>query len=108
MKTAVLMCLVLLMTMTSVAQTSSDYTKLLDQFFDRYFEFNPTAGTATGFHQYDAKLEDYSQASIARQIAFNHEFRTKFAKVDASKLSLEDRDDLALVQSSINSALLEL
>jgi uncharacterized protein (DUF885 family) len=108
MKIVGVLSLVLLMTMTSVAQTGSDYTKLLDQFFDRYFEFNPTQGTATGFHQYDAKLEDYSQASIARQIAFNHEFRTKFAKLDASKLSLEDRDDLALVQSSINSSLLEL
>src|SRR5881628_1677060 len=100
MKRVVLTILVLMMTVTTFAQTSSDYTKLLDQFFDRYFEFNPTQGTATGFHQYDAKLEDYSQAGIAKQIAFYHDFRAKFAKVDASKLSLEDRDDLSLVQSS--------
>ena len=108
MKKAVLTVLLLLTSVASFAQTSSDYTKLLDQFFDKYFEFNPTQGTATGFHQYDAKLEDYSQAGVAKEIAFYHEFGAKFAKVDASKMSLEDRDDLSLVQSSINSQLLEL
>ena len=91
-----------------VCQLSSDYTKLLDQFFDRYFEINPTAGTATGFHQYDSKLEDYSKAGIDQEIAFAKEFRDKFAKVDVTKLSLEDRDDLELVKSSIESTLLEL
>jgi len=108
MKIISLLCLVLFMTMTAVAQPSSDYAKLLDQFFDRYFEINPTAGTATGFHQYDSKLEDYSKAGIDREIAFAKEFRDKFAKVDATKLSLEDRDDLELVKSSIESTLLEL
>jgi uncharacterized protein (DUF885 family) len=108
MKFFSLLCLVLLMTMTAVAQPSSDYTKLLDQFFDRYFEINPTAGTATGFHQYDSKLEDYSRAGIDRQIEFAKEFRDKFSKVDAMKHSAEDRDDLELVKSSIESSLLEL
>jgi hypothetical protein len=108
MKTISLLCLVLLMTMNAVAQPSSDYTKLLDQFFDRYFELNPTQGTATGFHQYDSKLEDYSKAGIDNQIAFAREFRDKFSKVDAAKMSLEDRDDLDLVKSSIEAALLEL
>jgi uncharacterized protein (DUF885 family) len=108
MKAISLLCLILLMTMNAFAQPSSDYTKLLDQFFDRYFDINPTAGTATGFHQYDSKLEDYSKAGIDRQIAFAREFRDKFAKVDTTKLSQEDRDDLELVKSSIESSLLEL
>src|SRR4051794_30317972 len=108
MKAVTLLCLVFLMTMNAYAQSSSDHTKLLDQFFDRYFELNPTAGTSTGFHQYDTKLEDYSQAGIDRQIKFAREFREKFAKVDTSKLSLEDKDDLGLVKSSIESSLLEL
>jgi uncharacterized protein (DUF885 family) len=108
MKTITLLCLVLLMTMNAFAQPSSDYTKLLEQFFDRYFELNPTQGTATGFHQYDSKLEDYSKAGIDREIAFAREFQDKFAKVDATKLSMEDRDDLELVKSAIQSSLLEL
>ncbi len=42
-------------------------TGQVDRFFDDvYFKFNPTAGTATGFHQYDAQLEDYSKAGRRR------------------------------------------
>ncbi len=108
MKTVTLLCLVLLMTMNASAQTNGEYTKLLDQFFDGYFAFNPTAGTQVGFHQYDSKLEDYSQAGIDQEIKFSREFGDKFAKLDTSKMSLEDRDDLELVKSSINSSLLEL
>jgi hypothetical protein len=108
MKKLVLLLLVSLMAMNLSAQSSSDYTKLLDQFFDGYFAFNPTAGTQVGFHQYDNKLEDYSQAGIDQQIKFFHEYADKFAKLDASKMSLEDRDDLELVKSAINSQLLEL
>jgi len=96
------------MTMNASAQTNGEYTKLLDQFFDGYFAFNPTAGTQVGFHQYDSKLEDYSQAGIDQEIKFSREFGDKFAKLDTSKMSLEDRDDLELVKSSINSSLLEL
>jgi uncharacterized protein (DUF885 family) len=108
MKKAFLFCVLVLMTMNAFAQPSNDYTKLLDQFFDRYFEFNPSAGTATGFHQYDTKLEDYSQAGIDKQVAFGHEFLKKFDRLDASKMSMEDRDDLELVKSSIHSGLFEL
>ena len=108
MKKLVLLLLVSLMAMNLSAQSSSDYTKLLDQFFDGYFAFNPTAGTQVGFHQYDNKLEDYSQSGIDQQTKFFHEYGDKFAKLDASKMSLEDRDDLELVKSAINSQLLEL
>jgi len=108
MKKLVLLLLVSLMAMNLSAQSSSDYTKFLDQFFDGYFAFNPTAGTQVGFHQYDNKLEDYSQSGIDQQTKFFHEYGDKFAKLDASKMSLEDRDDLELVKSAINSQLLEL
>ena len=102
--------LLFLMAMTAMtfAQTKSEYTTLLDRFFDGYFAFNPTQGTAVGFHQYDARLEDYSQKGIAEQVKFFHEYRDKFARLDASKMSEEDRDDLELVRSSIESSLLEL
>lgn len=89
-------------------QNTVEFDKLTDQYFDRYFAMNPTAATATGFHQFDGKLEDYSQAEIHRQIATYHEFREKFAKIDASQFSIEKQDDLALIKASIDSTLLEL
>ena len=45
------------------------FTLLGDNYFDQYyFKFNPTQGTAAGFHQYDNQLEDYSRASLDKQV----------------------------------------
>ena len=107
MKKAILLFLLITMT-TAVAQTKNDYPSLLDQYINGMLRFNPTTGTYLGFHQYDSQLEDYSQKSVDEQVKFYRDFRDRFAQVDASKLSLEDRDDLEIVRSSIDSALLEL
>jgi uncharacterized protein (DUF885 family) len=105
-----LVALLLLSTVFAVAQPApaTDFDKLVDQFFDGYFSFNPTQGTAAGFHQYDTKLEDYSQSAIEKEIAFWREHRDKFAKVNGSALTQEVQGDLALVSSTIDAALLEL
>lgn len=74
---------------------------LYDRYFsDYYFRFNPTAGTASGFHQYDKQLEDYSAAGVQTKITALHGFEAQFAKEPASP----DRD---LVLSRIRADLLE-
>lgn len=45
-----------------------DFGSLVDQYFDFYFSFHPTEATAAGFHQYDAKLEDYSSVAVEREV----------------------------------------
>ena len=57
-------------------------TPLTDQYFDQLFHFNPSNGTAVGFHQYDTQLEDYSAASIAAQVAALHAYDKKLAALD--------------------------
>ena len=37
--------------------------RLVDDYFDQYFTFHPTAGTSAGFHQYDTMLEDFRSKS---------------------------------------------
>ena len=77
-------------------------TPLFDRFFDEYyFRFNPTAGTAAGFHQFDSKLENYSKATIDRKTAVLHGFDIEFSR-------LPESDDCDLVLSKIHSDLLEL
>src|SRR5690242_12478642 len=51
-------------------------------FYYYYFAFNPTQATAAGIHQYntqqyDTQLEDYSRASIDRQIAMLKKFKSE-------------------------------
>src|SRR5579859_8157846 len=72
------------------ASSDAAFRKLADRYFDEvYFKFNPTAGTASGFHQYDTQFEDLSSQTIGAQVGALHRFRALFDQVDEGKLSPE-------------------
>lgn len=81
---------------------------LTDQYFDAFFEFNPSAGTSVGLHQYDADLEDYSAAAFAKQIAFLHTYDKKLAAIDPAALDAPDDADLLVLENNVKSQLLSL
>jgi uncharacterized protein (DUF885 family) len=82
---------------------------LADQYFnDVLFHFSPTLGTASGLHQYDAQLEDYSAAAIARQAAALKTYEAKISTIDPSALDLPVAADREILLNSIRSSLLEL
>jgi uncharacterized protein (DUF885 family) len=82
---------------------------LSDQYFsDVYFKYSPTAGTSAGFHQYDTQLEDYSAATIQREIADLHAFEKKIAAIDASALDTSVSADRDILLNNIHSQLLSL
>ncbi len=93
---------------TTGANVPSAYDKLVDAYFDGYFRFHPTRGTAAGLHQYETMLEDYSQRSREAEIAFLNEERQRFGGLDPDHLDEERRADLQLVLNNINAQLLEL
>ena len=103
-----LLCLTSALPAHAETQTLTDFNALVDKYFDFYFSFHPTDGTAAGFHQYDQKLEDYSAAAQQQQISGLKEFLGKFQAVDNSKLSADTAADRDWVISSIHSELLEL
>jgi len=43
------------------AAATAEYNAMVDQYFDDYFRFHPSEGTAAGFHRFDNLLEDFSQ-----------------------------------------------
>jgi len=80
-----------------------------EQFFsDVYFKFGPTNGTAAGLHQYDAQLEDYSAAGVAREVAALHEYEKKLEAIDASALDGPVAADRDILLNNIKSELLSL
>ncbi len=93
---------------------SADFAAMADRYFDEYyFKFNPTNGTAAGFHQYDPQLEDYSRASIDKQIALLKKFKSEFTShFVPGQAGLNEGDatwvDFNLIMGDINSHLLEL
>jgi uncharacterized protein (DUF885 family) len=92
-----------------VSDIDKTFTLLGDQYFDEYyFKFNPSLGTADGFHQYDNLLEDYSRATIDKQVATLKGFQKLVGKIDLQQLNAGQRVDQRLLLNDINSRLLTL
>lgn len=82
---------------------------LADQYFtDVAFKFSPTSGTQAGFHQYDTELEDYSAATIAKQVAALHTYEGKISAVPPASLDASVAADRDILLNSIHSQLLSL
>ena len=92
----------------SKGPASSEWSKLVDSFFDEYFKLNPTQGTAAGFHQYDSDLEDYSRSGVDHQIAFAKDYLGRLNNFDSKSLPLEEHQDYRLVVNNLKSTLLDL
>jgi uncharacterized protein (DUF885 family) len=86
---------------------TADFDKLVDEYFDFYFKFNPTQGTAAGFHQYDTQLEDFSSAAVDEQIAVSEKFLARLNQFPQSQLPEFASADLDFLRSQIQAALLE-
>jgi uncharacterized protein (DUF885 family) len=87
---------------------SSEWSKLVDSFFDGYFKLNPTQGTTAGFHQYDSDLEDYSRKGVDHEIAFAKDYLGRLNNFESKSLSLEERQDYQLLVNNLKSTLLDL
>jgi uncharacterized protein (DUF885 family) len=95
----------------AVAQSAPEqaaFDKLVDDYFDFYFQSHPTAGTQAGFHQYDGKLEDFSHKGIDAEIAGLEQFQKKFGSIQSTQLPEESAGDLEVLTSAIQARLLEL
>jgi len=91
------------------ADAPTKWNALADEYFEQaYFKFNPTAGTSAGLHQYDPVLEEYSRASVNRQIHTLHIFEERVAAFDVSSLDQTEAADQQLVLSNILGTLLTL
>ena len=90
------------------AKPSDTFSPFAEDFFREGFEFRPSTGTAAGFHEYDAKFEDYSAEAFGKRIGSLHEFAGRLAKLRASKLSESDAIDAELIDGAIKSELLDL
>ena len=90
------------------APSQAAFDKLVDEYFDFYFQFHPTAGTQAGLHQYDGKLEDFSRAGTDAEIAGLTQFEKKFDSIQSAQPSQESAGDLEVLTSSIRARLLDL
>jgi uncharacterized protein (DUF885 family) len=91
----------------AAATTPRSYAQLVDAYFDDYYAANPSQATGVGFHQYDARLEDFSLAHHQAYQRMLQNYLREFETLDARKLSETERDDRDLVVNNIKALLLE-
>jgi len=98
-----------MMLMAAGILQAQSWDGLVDNYFDEaVFPFNPTSAVQTGFHAYDAQLEDFSQATIQKEVAVNRRFEAQFAAFPVTKLSADQQADREMVLGNIRSTLLSL
>jgi uncharacterized protein (DUF885 family) len=93
---------------TSEASATAEYNAKVDQYFDAYFHFHPSEGTAAGFHQYDSMMEDLSQQGRDAELSILLEAKQGAGYFHTDRLNDAQRTDWKLVSNAINARLLEL
>jgi hypothetical protein len=53
----------------SGASLDRQFNQIADDYLAGYLAWRPQTGTALGFHQYDGKTTDFSQASLDAELA---------------------------------------
>ena len=92
----------------SAAPAADSWSRLSDDFIEQYLAFSPTASTQVGIHIHDAELDDYSPASLAKQVAWLQQFEKRVLAFDAKALSVTDAADREILLNTIRANLLEL
>jgi uncharacterized protein (DUF885 family) len=91
------------------AEADAHLRHLAGEYFrEVYFHYSPSAATQAGVHDYDAQLEDYSQAALDQHVADLQRFEARLAAVPAADLDLTSQGDLELLLGDIHSTLLSL
>jgi len=85
------------------------FLRVSNEYFDQvYFPHQPSSGTVAGYHQYDAKLEDFSRVSIDAEVAALNDIEKRVSAVPSASLDQTTRADQELVLNDIHSRLLDL
>jgi uncharacterized protein (DUF885 family) len=81
---------------------------LNDEFMRSFFDFQPSAGTRAGFHQYDASLESYAPERVATQVALYEKYLKRLQALDAKGWSRWALDDREMLVCFVRSRIFEL
>jgi len=81
--------------------------QFVDDYFNAYFEWNPSTATSLGIHDYDNKLEDYSAAGFGKRIEKLKRLQAKLSSVPSSRTP-DEAIDLELLDNQIRAELLDI
>jgi uncharacterized protein (DUF885 family) len=86
----------------------SDFSRLVDAYFDAMFTFAPSSGTAVGLHGHDRALEDLSRARVLGRVAEVRGFVARLEALPEASLTPDDGIDRAFLVSQARAELFDL
>ena len=86
---------------------SEAMAQFIDDYFQAFFEWNPSSATSVGFHQYDDKIEDYSAAAFQKRIDTLKQLQTRLATLPSQRTP-DDAIDIEILDGQIRAELLNL
>ena len=110
----VLLFLILVVAAAALAQPSdsrhypADLQKLNDEFMQSFFDFQPSAGTRAGFHEYDSRLESYTAPRVAKQLAVYARYVQRLQALNTAGWSRWALDDREMLLCFVRSRIFEL
>lgn len=108
-KMIVIFAAVLALALAAAAQPyPQSLEKLNDEFMRSFFEFQPSAATRAGFHEYDAKMESFSAARVLRQIGIYAEYERRIEALNTKGWSRWAKDDREMLLCFVRSRIFEL
>src|SRR5437773_10392929 len=85
----------------------SAMTQPVDTYFNTYLEWNPSAATSVGFHQYDGNIEDYSAAAVAKRIETLKLLQGQISGLP-SRRTPDEEIDIEILDGQIRAELVDL
>lgn len=95
---------------TSCARQTEDqkFESLSAEYVQKLLELKPEWATSLGEHRYDSRLSDYTLAGIAAERTFNMHYLDLLSKLDAVKLSQQNRIDHRIMETSLQSWIFQI
>lgn len=88
--------------------TKSRFSDFVDGYFDAYFAWKPSEGTAAGLHQYDNQLEVRSAAAVSKRIVTVKGLQAQLQKIRQDNLSFDEDIDALVLDGLLKAELLDL
>jgi uncharacterized protein (DUF885 family) len=105
---ALVACLALASVGTGRSALPSAFSRLVDEYLDRFASRHPSIAAGNGLHQYDGRLDDFSATAIAAEVVELGQWQRRLRGLDPASLSAQDRIDLRILSGIVDGWLLDL
>lgn len=86
---------------SSVRDADALFAQLADDYLGGYLKWRPQTGTSLGLHQYDGQVTDFSQESIAAELARLKSFDRELADLASAHFSPQTSMDYRILRGAV-------